>query len=314
LPFVERLGHKDGQINQAIPGVLSHERTFNALLRSWQLVMALGLLLGGAIWSYWSTMGELWRIWTTDDDYSVGLLVPFVAVYLVWRSRGCFQADTLRTCWYGLVVVAAAQAGRFFGFWFYFGSVERYSLVITIGGVGLLVIGWAAFRSLFWVLVFLLLAVPLPNRIHESVLLPLQQLATTLAAFILEGLGFVVQRSGAVLQVAGGRLIAVTEACNGLRMLTAFVFVAAVMAFMVRRPAWEKAAIVASSFPMAILVNAARLVATGWYTQLANPSDTEGLFHSLVGVAMMPVALLILMAELSLMARLTDRRAANASV
>ena len=291
--------------------MLSHERASNSLLRSWRLVVAVGLLLSCAIWSYWSTISELWRIWTTDDDHSVGLLVPFVAVYLLWRSRGQFEPDALWTCWYGLVVVAASQAARFFGFWFYFGSIERYSLVMTIGGIGLLVLGWAIFRSLSWVFVFLLLAVPLPNRIHETVLLPLQQLATNSAAFILEGLGFVVQCRGAVLQVDGGRLIAVTEACNGLRMLTAFVFVAAVVAFMVQRPAWEKAVIVASSVPMAILVNAARLVATGWYTRLADQPDTEGLFHSFVGVAMMPVALLILMAELSLMARFTHRRPAN---
>jgi exosortase len=198
-----------------------------------------------------------------------------------------------------------------FGFWFYFGSMERYSLVITIAGIGLLVLGWAAFRSVSWVFAFLFLAVPLPNRVHETVLLPLQQVATNVAAFMLEGLGFVVQRSGAVLQVDGGRLVAVTEACNGLRMLTAFVFVAAVVAFVVRRSAWEKAAIVASSIPIAIIVNAVRLVATGWYTRLAEQPEAEGLFHSLVGVAMMPVAVMILMAELGLMACFTGRRLAN---
>ena len=276
-----------------------------------RLLMASGLLLACAVWSYWSTIRELWQIWMTDDDYSVGLLVPIAAIYLVWRTRAQFTPGVLRTCWCGLGVIAAAQAVRWFGFWFYFGSIERYSLIITIGGIGLLTLGWVVFRKVSWVFAFLFLAVPLPNRVHETVLLPLQQVATNVAAFMLEGLGFVVERGGAVLQVNGGRLVAVTEACNGLRMVTAFIFVAAVLAFMVRRSACEKAAIVASSIPIAILVNAVRLVATGWYTRLAEQPEAEGLFHSVVGVAMMPLAVMILMAELALLACITGRRLAN---
>jgi len=273
-----------------------------------RLLMASGILLGCAVWSYWLTISELWQIWITDDDYSVGLLVPLVAVYLVWRNRAQFEPGVVRTCWYGLGVIAVAQAARLFGFWFYFGSIERYSLLLTIGGIALLVLGWRIVRRLAWVFAFLLLAVPVPARIHETVLLPLQQLATQSAAFILEGLGFVVQCRGAILQADGGPFIAVTEACNGLRMLTAFVFVAAVVAFIVERPAWQKATMIASSVPMAILVNAARLVATGWYTGLVDTPEVEGLFHSIIGVAMMPVALLILLAELNLMARVIHRR------
>ncbi|HUW84179.1 MAG TPA: exosortase/archaeosortase family protein [Phycisphaerae bacterium] len=272
--------------------------------RSWGLVVALVFLLGCVFWSYLPTIRDLCAVWSTNEDYSVGALVPVIALYFVWRCRAQCDLSTVRSCWGGIVVIGFAQLARVFGVHFYYSSIERYSLVLTVAGVVFLVGGCSVFRRLTWVLAFLLLAVPFPSRVHEMISLRLQPMASAAAAFVLEGLGLVVQRRGSILQVEDQALVAVTEACNGLRMLTAFMVVAAVVALVIRRPAWQKAVVFASSVPVAILANALRLAATSLYVALVDSSASEGMFHDYVGLAMMPASLLLLVLELRLMSRL----------
>ena len=77
--------------------------------------------------------------------------------------------------------------------------------------------------------------------------------------------------------------VAVAEACSGLRMLTAFVVVAAALAYVVNRPRWQKAALVVSSVPVAILCNLARLVATAILFMLVSSEFGERFFHDFAG-------------------------------
>ena len=265
----------------------------------------LAALLVCLLWSYWPTIADLRAFWAVNEDYSVGQLVPFVAVYLAWRCCRRVEFGALRPCWWGLAVIGVAQAGRFFGVYFFYVSIERYCLVLAIAGVVLLVLGAAMFRRLLWVLVFLLLMVPLPRQVHEAVSLPLQTVASASAAFVLEMLGFVIVREGNALRLDDQAVVAVTEACNGLRMLTAFVFVAAVLAFLIRRPPWQRATILASSIPIAIVTNAIRLVVTSVCVAVTGDASIDEMVHNYAGLAMMPVAVLALAGELWLLPRLT---------
>ncbi len=271
------------------------------------VAIALGLLVC-LLWSYWPTVVELCAFWARNDDYSIGALVPFLAGYLVWRNRDELQAIAARPCWWGLPAILAAQACRYAGLYFSYSSAERYSLVFTIAGGVLLVAGPRAFWRLRWILLFLLLMVPFPKRIHEMVAIPLQGMSTTMAVYSLELLGFFVVRTGNVLRIGSDVMVAVTEACSGLRLLTAFVFVAAVFAFVSRRPAWHKTILVLSSVSIAIVANALRLVVTSAYIANAGEGEPTEVFHDYAGLAMMPLAVLILLVEDTLMRGMTRVR------
>lgn len=265
----------------------------------------IAVLLVCLVWSYWPTLRELRAFWAANDDYSVGQLVPFIALFLCWRSRRNYIASQVRVCWWGAVVILAAQSCRFYGVYYDYGSVERYSLILSIGGLVLLVGGWATFLQLKWILAFLLLMVPLPQRVHEFVSLPLQEASTRMAAYTLEVFGVFVARDGNVLRFDHGVAVAVTEACNGLRMLTATVLVAAVLVFLLRRPAWQNTALLCSSIAVAILINAVRLVVTSVVVSEWRDPSAVAAFHDYAGWAMMPLAVLLLLAELRLMSSLS---------
>ena len=177
-------------------------------------------------------------------------------------------------------------------------------MVLTVVGIVLLVGGRRVAREVRWILVFLLLMVPLPGRIHNLISGPLQNLATAGAVVSLELSGVTVIREGNVMLLNGDVAVAVAEACSGLRMLTAFVVVAATLAYVVKRPFWQKATLVVSSIPLAILCNLIRLVVTAVLYLVASGETAERFFHDFAGLTMMPLAVLLLIGELWIMARL----------
>ncbi len=257
--------------------------------------------MAAGVWSYWPVLSDLWDFWRHNADYSVGQLVPFVAVWMIWSYRHELRKLPVRTCWWGLLVLLISQALRLAGLYYMYGSVERYSIVLTIAGVVLLVWGHQVARQLVWVFLFLLLMIPLPGRVHDQVAVPLQSFASASAVFCLETAGYLVARHGNVLELSDRTSVAVAEACSGLRMLTAFTVVAATLAFMVRRPAWQKAVIVLSSIPVAILANTLRLVATVLLHEWIGGEVANRFFHDFAGLTMMPLAVVILVIELRLL-------------
>lgn len=261
-------------------------------------------LLAAIVWSYWPTLDPLLRDWQHDDNYSVGQLVPFAALYMLWTDRRALAACRIRPCWWGIVVILLALAGRAFGLLFLFESAERYSLVLAVVGVVLLVAGWEVFRKTFWILLFLFLMVPLPGRIHNLISGPLQSQATGGAVFLLELLGVAVAREGTVMTLNGTTPVAVAEACSGLRMLTAFVVVGCVLAYVIKRPGWQKVVIVLSTVPVALLCNLIRLTITAELFLVASSETAQRYFHDFAGLTMMPMALAMMLLELWIMSLL----------
>jgi exosortase len=261
------------------------------------------------IWSYWPTLTELAAFWRISEDYSVCQLVPLVGLYLVWRQRHRLSRGGLRPDWrWGLAGLAFAQTVRFAGIYYAYASAERYSLVFTLWALVVLLGGWPLFRRMFWVLCFLLLMIPLPQRVHNAIALPLQEWATFIGACCLELLGFFVRREGNVIHVEGVTTVMVAEACSGLRMLTAFVFTTAVLCFVVRRPRWQYVALMLSSIPVAIISNGVRVLGTSVFMHYVDGEVAEQRFHAVVGFLMMPFAILILLLELRFFSAIVQTR------
>jgi exosortase/archaeosortase family protein len=113
-----------------------------------------------------------------------------------------------------------------------------------------------------------------------------------------------VTREGNVLRMDERSAVMVAEACSGLRMLTAFVFTAAVLCFLVRRPVWQKAALVASSLPIAVFSNGLRVLITSVWVAAVRDVSVEQRLHDAAGLLMMPLAVLILLGEVKFLGRI----------
>jgi len=145
---------------------------------------------------------------------------------------------------------------------------------------------------------------PWPTRVQAAVTLPFQRWATSSAVFCLELMGFDVVQEGNIIHI-GQASVAVAEACNGLRMVTAFFVIGGLVVLLVKRSWWEKLLIFASSLPIALLCNTIRLTITALAFTIISGEYWEKIFHDFGGYAMMPLALAATVGELWLLTKLT---------
>ena len=291
-PLLDRIGAK-------LPAWVRSDKLKSSVLRG----LGISIIVGVFLWSYWAGLVDLWNIWQRSDEYSSGALVPFLAVYILWSRRRDIARCRLKPSVWGLFAFIAAQGVRLFGLFFMYGSAERLSIALSIAALVLLLFGWQFFRKVSTILLFLCLMLPWPNRVQAAVAMPLQRWATSSAVFCLEMLGYAVIRDGNIIQI-NDTSVAVAEACNGLRMITAFFVISGLVILLVKRAWWEKLLVLASSLPIALLCNTVRLVITTIAFTVLSGEQWEQIFHDFGGYAMMPLALGAVVAELWLLAKL----------
>ncbi len=240
---------------------------------------------------FWRPLEMLGRDWWTDPDAGHGLLVAPLALWLAWRSRrpGKGQAQPAL----GLAVLVAAIALRYVaglaGEWF------TMRLSALLAGAAL-VIYWRGVPQLrrWWLpAVLLLLSIPLPEVVVGSLALPLQLQASKLGAALLHWRSVPVLLAGNVIHMPG-RSLFVTEACSGLRSLTALVTLGVLIGGLWLRHPVTRVAIVLAAIPVAVALNGLRVFLTGFLVFFVDPALGTGFMHLSEGWAVFVVAFLIL--------------------
>ena len=98
---------------------------------------------------------------------------------------------------------------------------------------------------------------------------------------------------GNVIRLPGHDLF-VTEACSGLRSLTALLSLGVLLGGLVLRSPVSRVAIVALSIPVAVLVNGVRVFGTGFLVAFVDPKLAEGFSHTTEGWLLFVVSFAIL--------------------
>lgn len=266
----------------------------------------IGLAVGAAVvvlWAYWPTFMTLWNTWSANPQYSHGYLVPLFAAVLLWFRKEYLPALPLTPSWWGLAVVGLAFLMRLGGAFLYFEWLEEVSLLPCLAGLVLMVGGWPALRWAWPGIGFLIFMVPLPHRLEAWLPNQLQTIATRASTFTMQTLGLPAFSEGNTIMLNETR-IGVVEACSGLSMLMIFIALSTAVAFVIKRPAWEKVLILLSAIPIALIANVTRITVTGILYETSDPKVAEMVFHDLAGWLMMPLALGVLWLELKLLGRL----------
>jgi exosortase len=258
---------------------------------------AVGLCL---LWVFWPSLGQMAVRWIRDVEYSHGFMVPLFSVYVLWARRGMLGSEPVQSSWWGLLILAAGLALRFAGTYSFFDWLTAASIVPSLAGLVVLAGGWRALHWSWPALAFLLFMIPVPYRVEVALAQPLQRVAAVSSTYVLQTLGFMAISEGNVIRLGDTR-IGVVEACSGLSMLLIFFALATAVTLVVKRPWPEKAVIMISALPVAIIANVIRITATGILHKVAGPKMADLVFHDLAGWLMMPLALVLMWAELKLM-------------
>lgn len=220
---------------------------------------------------------ELW--WRNNAAWSHGYLIPLLAVVVAhFRLKERPPARLQPSIW-GLALVVGGCVVRLWARTMMFAFPGEVTFLAVVAGVVLLLLGWQMLRAVWVAVVYLGLMIPWDIKYYEGVALPLQTLAAATAERVLGLVGYArvapdvygqwlvahggevthyVVREVNVLRLASGPLT-VAEACSGLHLLFAFVALGVLMAFMVRRPLWERVFIMGSSVPIAVFCNVIRV-------------------------------------------------------
>lgn len=268
-----------------IPDVVSPSGTDLRKLAPW--------ILGGLAFAvlYAAPMRTLVRDWLSDPEASHGLLLAPLAAWLIWKAG--LRDDTTPRPWLGVGILVAAVLLRYASGL----AAELFTMRMSMFGalLGLVVLFWG-FKQIFhwWLPVaLLLLSVPIPEVILSSVALPLQLQASEMGASLLEWRNVPVQLAGNVIHLPGQRLF-VTEACSGLRSLTALIALGLLMGGLWLKHPGTRALIVALAVPVAMLINGWRIFLTGFLVFFVDPSVGEGFMHYTEGWVLFVVAFGIL--------------------
>ena len=252
------------------------------------------------LWVQWPTLTTVAARWTRDPQYSHGYLVPLFSLFLLWHRRDRFPAGPTRASWWGLPLLAAGLALRLVATYFYYPWLDPLALLPCVAGLILLAGGWAALKWAWPAVAFLAFMLPLPYQLEVALAHPLQRIATAASTYALQTLGFAAFAEGNVIRMGQVR-IGVVEACSGLSMLMIFFALATAVTLLVRRPWPERTALLLSAVPVALVSNILRITVTGVLHKMAGKEIADLVFHDLAGWLMMPLALVLLAAELRLL-------------
>jgi len=178
-----------------------------------------------------------------------------------WRQPVAAVTNSARLA--GLGLLAASFLVRLVCANFRIVTIDMYTFVPALAGVFLLAGGWGMFRWSWAPIAALIFMYPLPDEATRYILGPLQRWATILSTIELQTLGIDAYRDGNRIDLGGGQVLGVVDACSGLKMLTIFVWLAAMLMLVGGLQWWENLIIAVFAIPIAIFVNSVRITAAG---------------------------------------------------
>ncbi len=257
---------------------------------------------------FWEPLLTLVRDWLSDPEAAHGLLLGPLALVIGWR-RGLVR-DRRPQAVLGIVILLGAVLLRYVSGL----AAELFAMRMSmLGGAAGLVVLWFGWGQLlhWWLPAVLLgLSVPIPEVLLNAIAFPLQLQASKMGAAMLEWRHVPVRLSGNIIQLPGQSLF-VTEACSGLRSLTALVALAVLFGGLYLSGVWSRLLLVLATIPIAMAINSFRVFLTGFLTYFLDPSLGRGFMHLTEGWVLFVVAFVVLGGATWLLSRLTARRKAS---
>lgn len=275
-----------------------------AVMSAFAVLLVLAFLTG---------LGELVRVWETQEEYSFGYMIPLVTLYLLWRRRAEIAATRFSGSWGGTALVAFGLLALGIGQVATLGTVVQYAFLCCLFGLVVAYTGWRGVASMAMPLAILAFMVPVPNYFLREISQALQLWSSQLGVMFIRAFGISVFLEGNVIDLGGLRL-QVVEACNGLRYLLPLMSIGFIAAYLFRAALWKRAFVFLSTIPITLLMNSARIGIIGVLSEYFGKSMAEGFLHDFEGWAVFMLCTLLLVGEIALLARVGPDKASFAEV
>src|SRR5262249_51768955 len=181
---------------------------------------------------YFTVLTKLGSDWWHDENYSHGLLMPFVIGFILWQERQHFTGMQSRPApWLGAIGIGGSLFAPLAGTAGAELFLQRAPPVFVLASGLIFFFRLRFFRAAPVPLMLLALAIPIPQIIFNRIAFPLQILASRCAVGAMSAFGIPVLRQGNVIELmplgaTQPKKLAVVEACSGIRSLMTLVTLA----------------------------------------------------------------------------------------
>ena len=273
----------------------------------WKLSPVALIVAGGAfalsLWLFWDGLFRMWGWWLEEPEYSHALLIPPIALFLVWQQKDRLERVPFTGSWFGVPLVLLGGLLLLLGQLATIYTLLEYAYLVTLFGLVLAFTGTRAFRWLFMPLFILVFMVPLPQFVLANLSTRLQLLSSQLGVWFMRLFDISVYVEGNVIDL-GGYKLQVAEACNGLRYLFPLMTLGFLMAYFYKGALWKRIALFLSSIPITLFMNSLRVGSIGIMVEHWGIGMAEGFLHEFQGWAVFMVSAGLMLGEIIVLNRI----------
>jgi exosortase A len=266
-------------------------------------ILKLAILVACLVPLYFHVAQGLVYDWIHFEDFSHGFLIPIVSLYFVYERRKALSVPSPSTAWGGLGLIVLGVLLLLLGNLATEYFTMRFSILVVLGGIILFLFGKEVFKTLLFPIVFLIFMIPIPIILIDRITFPMQLFASSVAAKSLYLIGVPALREGNIIQLTNTSL-EVAEACSGIRSLISLLALSVVFAYFSQKTNLKRALLILSTFPIAIIANAARVTGTGILAHYYGDKVAQGFFHGFSGWILFVVAFICLFGVGGLLSRI----------
>lgn len=218
--------------------------------------------------------------WNPETHYEHGPLVPLIILFLLWNAlpklRGVLPRPTLA----GLIPLLFGVGLYLLGVRAIQPRISWAGLPFMLWGGVLYAAGWRVARTLLFPIACVFFMIPVPGIDQTTV--KMQVLATKAAGWICNHIGIRMEAQGVTLRAVDESFqFQVIGDCSGINSLMAITLMTAVFAHLTQDTLWKKIVLFASSVPVAIIGNLARLTSIMIIAKCFGQAVAGGWFHEI---------------------------------
>ncbi|TMQ28557.1 MAG: VPLPA-CTERM-specific exosortase XrtD [Nitrospirae bacterium] len=255
---------------------------------------------------YADSLAFLFGYWISSEDYSHGMFVPLISLFLIWQARHRIAEAGIENSWWGLAVISAGLFLYWIGEFATLYVLEHVSLWMVIVGLVIALMGVRGARAIPFPLAYLLTSIPLPVFLYASLSSQLQLWSSALGVGWLQLVGVTAFREGNVIDL-GPIQLQVSEACSGIRYLLPLTSLALLCAYLFKDRMWKRVVLVLSSIPISVLVNGFRIGMIGVLVEWYGQGTAEGFYHLFEGWVLFMASLGLLILEMLVLASIGSK-------
>jgi exosortase len=259
---------------------------------------------------FWKPYLELFRFSLANENASHIMLVPFISLWLIHMERKRIFQKNSSFDYIPATLLLTISVLAFISIRTY---MPRLKITDTVSGYALaLVLLWISGFTLFFgrdatkkarfPLLFLLLAVPLPEAILNPVIYFLQKGSADITELLFDLTGVPALREGFVFHLAHIN-IEVAKECSGIRSSLALLILALLVGHLFLDSFWKQAVFVIAGILVMIIKNGLRIATLTILAQYVDPSFLFGRLHRDGGIVFFLLGLLLLWPVLWLLQR-----------